>query len=45
VVQNIALGYIKDIHEDMLLKKESIDIKIYEPKETDEWNCAFEKFC
>jgi rhamnulokinase len=45
VVQYIALGYIKDIHEARLLIKESIDIKIYEPKETDEWNSAYEKFC
>jgi rhamnulokinase len=45
VVQYIALGYIKDIQEARLLIKESIDIKIYEPKETDEWNCAYEKFC
>ncbi|WP_202077824.1 rhamnulokinase [Caldalkalibacillus salinus] len=45
VVQYIALGKLKDIHEARALIRRSIPIQTYEPRETATWHQAYETFC
>ena len=44
VMQLIALGKIKDIKEARKIIKNSFPVKVYEPKDGEEWKAAYEKF-
>ncbi len=44
VVQAIAMGAIKDISEGRRVVKNSFDIKVYEPQDSNEWDKAYEEW-
>ena len=43
-MQAIAAGEIKDIWEARDIIRSSFDVKVYEPKHTDAWNDAYQRF-
>ncbi|MEZ0536394.1 rhamnulokinase family protein [Caldicellulosiruptoraceae bacterium PP1] len=44
LLQAIALKEIKDINEARQVVKDSIELEIYTPKDTEDWDCAYEKY-
>ncbi len=44
VVQAMAMGAIKDLKEGRQVIKNSFDIKVYEPQDSDAWDAAYEQW-
>ncbi len=44
IVQAMAMGAIKDLNEGRQVVKNSFDIKVYEPQDSDEWDAAYERW-
>lgn len=44
IVQAMAMGAIKDLDEGRSVVKNSFDIKIYEPQDSDAWDAAYENW-
>lgn len=44
LVQGMAMGAIKDLNEGRKIVKNSFDIAIYEPEDSDAWDAAYEKW-
>ena len=44
VVQAMAMGAIKDLNEGRRVVKNSFDIKVYEPQDSNEWDKAYEEW-
>ena len=44
IVQAMAMGAIKDLNEGRQVVKNSFDIKVYEPQDSEAWDAAYEKW-